>query len=174
MARKYHKLLNGTGYTMHQGPDGFWLDIDHADAAAVLDFPFKVKTKKATSGYDVYVRPGTVNNFVPKISGTYLDADTPPSFNFTSVGSSGKKIVAIKVTKDGVAFFPSTVEIVLVDSESDIASTNTIGYIQVASITCTTTGGLKVKSINQFVYASQIVTRVKPGSSSAVWTFTSR
>jgi len=168
------KLLQGTGYTLHQGPEGIWLDIDAADAAAVVDFPFKVTVKKATSGYDVYVRAGTCNNFVPKISGTYLDAEPKPKLNFTSVTSSGKKIVALKVTKDGVKFFPQTVEIVLLDNEEALAASDTVGYLQLASLTCTTTGGLKVTAVSQFVYASQYVIRVKPGSGTALWSFTSR
>jgi len=168
------RLVKGVGYDIHEGADCVSLVIEPGSGGAELDYPFKVTVQKATSGYDVYVRAGTCNNFVPKISSTYLDADTPPKLNFTSVGSGGKKIVALKVTKDGVKFFPSTVEVVVVDNEEAIQNTDTNGYLQLASITCKTDGGLRVSSINQFVYSSQVVTRVKPGSDTAAWTFTSR
>lgn len=171
----FNKLRDGVGYTIHQGPGGFYLEVDAGADAGALDFPFKVRTKKGTSGYDVYVRPGTVNNFVPKIGSTYLDAETPPKLNFTSVSSSGKKIVALKVTKDSKIFFPGTSEIVLLDNEEALENSDTIGYLQLASITCSTTGGtLKVKTINQYAYASQVVFRTKLGSTSAYWSFSSR
>lgn len=73
MARNPQKFLNGTGYTMHQGPDGFWLDIDMADAAAV-DHPFKVKLK----GLKYTVVSGTVNNIVPTLGGTALNTLPAP------------------------------------------------------------------------------------------------
>jgi hypothetical protein len=135
-----------------------------------------VRTRSGSNGgIDVFVSPGTCNNFVPKISSTYLDADPFPKLNFSSVTSSGKKIVALKVEKDGVKFFPSTVTIELKDDEASLASSDSTAYLQIASITAASSGGsVSVKSINQFVYASQIVTRVKSGTSAAIWTFTSR
>ena len=73
MARNPQKLLNGTGYTIHQGPDGFYLDIDTADVE-VTDHPFKVKLK----GLKYTVVPGTVNNIGAKLNGTTLETVPAP------------------------------------------------------------------------------------------------
>ena len=160
---------------MHQGPDGFWLDIDEP-AEKVIDFPFRVYAKKKStgSGYDVFVRPGTANNFIPKIGSTYIDVDPAPSLSITS-HSGTSKIVALKITKDGNKFFPATCEMVLLDSAESLVNSDTIGYLQVASIsTASGTNGPELKNIFQYVYASQVVIRVKPGSGTALWSFTSR
>lgn len=72
MPYKHAKFLEGTGYTLHQGPDGFWLEIDGADAGAD-DFPFNVKL----SGLKYKVTPGTVNGVMAKMLTKRLD-DVPP------------------------------------------------------------------------------------------------
>jgi hypothetical protein len=160
---------------MHQGPDGFYLDIDFPDQI-VNDFPFRVYAKKKSSGsgYDVFVRPGTANNFIPKISSTYIDSDPAPSLSITS-HSATPRIVALKITQDGNKFFPATCEMVLLDSAELLVNSNTIAYLQIASIsTAAGTNGPELKNIFQYIYASQVVIRVKPGSGTALWSFTSR
>lgn len=171
----FNKLRDGVGYTIHQGPGGFYLEVDAGAETPAVNYPFKVITKKATSGFDVYVMPGTANNRMVKIGSVYLDADTPPKINFTSVSTTKKKIVALKMTYATASFFPQSSEIVLLDSEEAMADDNTYGYLQIASITCDNSGGtLKIKSINQYIFASQIVVRSKAGSATAVWSFLSR
>jgi hypothetical protein len=49
------KLLNGTGYTMHQGPDGFWLDIETPEIDNALRHSFQV--------YDIQKEVGDVLKF---------------------------------------------------------------------------------------------------------------
>lgn len=140
-----------------------------------VTYPFKVMVRKAAAGYDVYVMPGTANNRMPKIGTAYLDATIAPKINFTSVSATGKKIVALKVTYSTATFFPDASEIVLLDDEESLTDSNTYGYLQIASITCSTVdGNLKVNSVNQYIHASQIVVRAKPGSGTATWSFLSR
>lgn len=164
----------GANYTFSTGRDGSSIDI-LPQGTSVVKYPFKVTTKRTASGVDVYVMPGTANNRMPKIGSTYLDATEAPKLSFSSVSSSGKKIVALKITYSTATFFPDASEIVLLDDEESLADSNTNGYLQIASITCETVGGkLKVNSVNQYIHASQIVVRAKPGSGTATWSFLSR
>lgn len=173
----FGRQLHSANSSMAQGPFGT-VELGGGTAptaATVYDYPFKVSVTSGDGNEKIVrVRAGTVNNFVPKISGKYLDADPEPTFKFSSV-TNGKKIVALKVTKDGAKFFPKTVEVILVDSESEIDNTDSVGYLQLASITCTNTAGvLSVTSVSQFIYASQVVARAKPGTETAIWAFSSR
>lgn len=176
-AAGYGKQWHSSGAQVVQGAFGT-VDLTNTNQSSdqSYDYPFKVSVRKSqTSGYDVFVRPGTVNNFVPKIGAKRLDEDPTPSLNFTSVSSTKKKIVALKVTKDGAKFFPNTVEVVLLDNEESLNPSDSDGYIQVASISCSTDGGtLSVTGLWQYIYASQVVTRAKPGAATAIWAFSSR
>jgi hypothetical protein len=176
--------LAGYGTTKHssgvqtvQGPFGtVFMDSTTNPDEANFDFPFKVTAGGSQSaGFEVFVRAGTVNNFVPKIDGKYLDATPRPSLKFTSVSGTNRKLVALKITKDGAKFFPNTVEVILRDDEESLTNTDTNGYITIASISFSRTNGvLSINGIFQFIYASQVVARAKPGTATAVWAFSSR
>lgn len=165
-----------SGQLVAQGTFGT-VNLDRAATSlpSYFDYPFKVTVSPGDEPNDwkVYVRPGTANNFVPKIGTKYLDGPDTPYLLFNSVGSTGKKVVALRVTKSGATFFPNAVEVVLLDDT--VVNTDNDGYLSLASITCVETAGvLTVTSVNQFVYASQMVARVKPTGATAVWSFTSR
>lgn len=177
--------LAGYGTTKHststqtiQGPFGTVFMGSVAEGAEEInfDFPFKVTVSGSQStGFEVFVRAGTVNNFIPKIDGKYLDATPKPSLKFTSVSSTNRKLVALKVTKDGAKFFPNTVEVILRDDEESLTNTDTNGYITLASISFSRNNGvLAISGVAQFIYASQVVARAKPGTDTAVWAFSSR
>lgn len=141
----------------------------------IVRHPFKVYIKKGTAGIDVYVMPGTANNRMVKIGSDDLDKSEAPKLNFTTFSMTGKKIVALKITYATATFFPQASEIVLLDDEESLTDTNTTGFLQIASITGSSVSGkAKISAVNQFIHASQIVVRVKPGSSNAVWSFLSR
>ena len=184
-ATKLNQLgeLAGFGTTKHntgsqtiQGPYGtvFMDSMGYSDN--LYDYPFKITVGKNSSGtIDVYVRPGTVNNFCPKISGKYLDENPRPKLSFSSVSASKKKLVCLKATKDTVKFFPNTVEVVLLDDEEALVDSDNIGYLHIGTVTCSTTGGsLGIEAVYQFTYASQVLIRVKPGTATAIWSWSSR
>lgn len=154
---------------MHQGPDGFYLDIDFPEAEPITH-PFKVRVSKGTSGYEAYILPGTVNNLVPKISSTQLDADTAPKLTL----SSGKNLICLKVTYTTATFFPETCEVVALSSDAAMAPSNTYGYLQLASVNVTGSGDTLAAVVNQYIFSSQVVVRAKPGSATANWAFSSR
>lgn len=163
------KLLNGTGYTMHQGPDGFWLDIEQVEIPKIT-YPFKVTVSKGTSAYEATVLPGTVNNLVPKISSVYLDADTRPKLTL----SSGKNLICLKVTYSTATFFPDTSEVVVLTSDAAMAPSDTNAYLQLASVNVTGSGDTLAATVNQYIFSSQVVVRAKPGTATANWAFSSR
>jgi hypothetical protein len=185
-ASKLNELAQHAGYgrqwhssntLVAQGPFGT-VDLTGSPDAGMpvdYDYPFKVTLGIIDLGTTVYVRPGSVNNFMPKISGNYLDATPKPYLHFVNFTSSKTKIVALKVTKDGVKFFPQTCEIVLLDNYGELVNTDNIGYLAIASITGdNSANGPIITGVYQLVYASQIVIRAKPGTETAIWSFSSR
>ena len=139
---------------------------------AIVNYPFKVTVFTKDNTLKASVLAGTCNNLVPKIGSTYLDADEPPSLD---VNSTGKKIIALKATYSTPSFFPETVEVVVLTADSELTATNTNGFLQLASFNVTSeSGAMKPGKISQFIFTSQIALRFKPGTGTAVWTFTSR
>jgi len=173
----YGRQWHSNNNLVAQGPFGT-VDLSGAAnpvSATIYDFPFKVTVATIDMNGAVFVRPGSANNFMPKISGIYLDATPAPYLTFSNFTASKTKIVALKVTKDGVRFFPHTCEIVLLDNYGQLVDTDTIGYLALASITGKNSAyGPVIKTVNQLVYASQIVMRAKPGTQTAIWSFSSR
>jgi hypothetical protein len=179
----YLAQLAGYGTTKHssslktvQGPFGtVYMDEMSEDGTILYDFPFKVTLGLEGNEVRVYVRAGSVNNFMPKIDNKYLDFAPAPYLTFSSVSSTNTKIVAIKVTKDGVKFFPQTCEIVLKDDYESLAPSDNVGYLAIASISAEMVGGKVVlRGLNQLIYASQVLIRAKAGTETAIWSFSSR
>jgi len=165
-----HKIRDGEGYTYSQGPWGFNLELDRQTVK--LTYPFKVTTAKVSGSLVAYVEPGTVNNFVPKIGSTYLDASTRPTL---SINAANKYIIALKITYSTATFFPHACEVVALTDDSVMEPNDTYGYLQLASVNVVSDGGtLKVTAVNQFIFSSQIVVRAKGGTGTALWTFSSR
>jgi hypothetical protein len=184
-ASKLNDLANHAGYgkqwhssksLVAQGSFGT-VDLSSGEviSADIYDYPFKVSVGSEGTNATVFIRPGSVNNFMPKIGSSYLDATPKPYLSFGSFTSTKTKIVALKVTKDGVRFFPHTCEVILLDSYEALVDADNYGYLALASITGENSpNGPVISSVNQFVYASQIVVRTKAGSETATWSFSSR
>ena len=129
--------------------------------------PFKVTTYVDGESIKVNIRAGTVNNLVPTISSTYLDAATAPTLTLS--GDNTHRIYLKASSASPPVFFPDT--IVVQSATADQADTDTNGYLQIASVVIS---GGNVTSINQFVYASQVLVRAKPGTATALWSWSSR
>jgi len=143
--------------------------IVEADNPADDNFkhPFQVWAYKSGNDFKARVRAGTVNNLVPTISSTLLDAATPPELTLTG---NGTHRIYIKGEVGGSpVFFPDTVTIV--STTSTFTDSDSAGYLQIASITVTAG---KITALSQFVYASQILIRAKPGEDNALWSWSSR
>jgi hypothetical protein len=129
--------------------------------------PFRVTAFKTDEGIKVFILAGTVNNLVPKIGADFLDAETPP--NLTISGDHTHRIYLKASSAAPPAFFPDTV--VVESATSDQADTNTNGYLLIGSVVVS---GGNVTAVNQYVYASQVLVRAKPGTSTALWSWSSR
>ena len=129
--------------------------------------PFKVTTFVDNGTIKVNVRAGTVNNLVPTISSTALDAATPPTLTLS--GDHTHRIYLKASSASPPVFFPDT--IVVESQTSDQTDTDSNGYLLIASVVVS--GGV-VTQVNQFVYASQVLVRAKPYTATALWSWSSR
>ena len=159
-------LINpGVGAVHSVGRDGIGIEV--LPQPTFQNYPFRVTAKKDGANVKVKVRAGTVNNLVPKIGSDYLDAATAPELTLTGDATHRIYIKASSATPP--IFFPDTV--VIESSATAKTDTDTNGYLQLASVVVS---GGKITSINQFVYASQVLVRAKPGTATALWSWSSR
>lgn len=155
----------GANYTLSTGRDGSSIDI--IPTFRGFAHPFKIRALKSGGSIKVTVRAGTVNNIVPKIGSTYLDAAEAPEL---TLSGDGTHRIYLKATTGATpVFFPSTCEVVTFTT--DQADADGYGYLLIGNVVVE---GGSVKSVNQYVYASQVVVRAKPGSATALWSWSSR
>lgn len=140
---------------------------DQGDPEITIVHPFKVTAFKDGNNVKVRVRAGTVNNLVPKIGSDPLDNDPSPTLTLTDEQTN--RIYLKASTASPPVFFPDTV--VVEAQTSDQADTDSNGYLLLATVVVD--GGI-IKSVNQFVYASQVLVRAKPGTATALWSWSSR
>jgi hypothetical protein len=134
---------------------------------AGLVHPFKVSAFKDGNDIKVRVRAGTANNLVPTMSGTELDDSPAPTL--TLAGNATHRIYLKAEIGATPVFFPDTLSVVTATSVQ--TDTNDEGYLLLGSVVV---ADGKVTAVNQYVYASQVVVRAKPGSATALWSWSSR
>ena len=145
---------------MHQGPDGFYLDIDFPDAVVTLH-PFYVTLFKDGSTNKFKVEAGTVNSKVPTLDGTKLDVLPAPSKTISATG-----YVYLKCQYSSSGAFPYTVT---VEFGSTIpADGEEFAYVAIATINITS--GVATKT-SQDVQTSLYGERLKCGTSTAEYFF---
>lgn len=153
------KIQPGSGYGFTSGGYGFTInttqpfDLTPSSDGPLLPF---LRDNKIT------ITPGTVNRYVPKIGGTYIDADTPPELTVT-----GEGYVVVGVSYEVNKFFPRTAEIVFVSGTTVPVDTNTEGYYPLAKIN--SSGGSTFSIVRLSPIGNLIVNRLKAGASTAVW-----
>jgi hypothetical protein len=156
----------GDDYLVHQDSGGISLEI--LPQGGGFDHPFKVTYRKDGNDIKIKVRAGTVNNLVPTISSIYLDAEEAPELTITGTGH--QDIVLEAELGDTPVFFPNNISINAFE-RGEYSDDNSFGYLAIASLNIVDG---KVATFSQFVYSSQVVTRVKPGSATALWNWSSR
>ena len=154
------KLLNGTGYTMHQGPDGFWLDIDFPEASVTLH-PFYVTLFKDGTTNKFKVEPGTVNFKTPTLDGTKLDVLPAPSKTISATG-----YVYLKCQYSASGSFPYTLTVEY--GASIPADGDEFAYVSIATINVTSGKATKTA---QVVTTSLSAERLKCGTGDAAYFF---
>jgi len=129
--------------------------------------PFSVYLVKEEGADAVRVVTGTVNNVIPLINGTIM---TNPAYTpLLLPTSAGDYVVTIKCKAD-----PPPASFPRLDSEIKIESypttdTDTEGYISLATVTVTVTGGVPSYAINQLVSGSLWAERHKYTQPDTAW-----
>jgi hypothetical protein len=119
----------GYGYTVTNFGGGVSLSIDDQQMQIYPDIPLTVQS----AGSDkVYIVPGTVNQLIPTVSGTYIDAIPRPTI---TVSASG--YIILRVVRVAGQPFPNTPTIYW--SATIPADDTTYGHFNLASVTVTGT-----------------------------------
>jgi hypothetical protein len=122
-----NSIQPGDGYTVNNIGGAASLSIDNPAIQFYPDAPLVVKK----SGSDkVYVTPGTVNQIVPKVDGTYIDATPRPTI---TVSASGYIILRV----ERVANQPFPNNPIIYYNATIPADTTTYGHFNLASVTVT-------------------------------------
>ena len=121
------KIQQGTGYTFTQSGQGFLLNIDNQGGRSPSAPLVVTLTSDGTQTF-AKVTPGTVNQSIPKINGTYIDAAEAPKLTVSSAG-----YIIVTVTRVANSPFPKEAVISFVSTIP--ADTSNNGSCVLASIT---------------------------------------
>ena len=126
----FNSIQPGDGYTVNNFGGSQSLSIDSNNTQWYPDIPLTVQ--KGAELDKVYIIPGTVNQLVPKVSGTYIDALPRPTI---TVSASG--YIILRVVRVAGQPFPNTPTIYW--SATIPADDTTYGHFNLASVTVTGT-----------------------------------
>lgn len=146
-------IQSGDGYTVTNVGGSATLSID-SQTQWYPDIPLTVQ--RAAGDRKVYIIPGTVNQLIPKVSSTYIDALPRPTISVTANG-----YIILRVERVANQPFPNTPTIYY--NATIPADTTTYGYFALASVTVTgsaTTGyGLSISSFRSPLIGAVHVSR---------------
>jgi hypothetical protein len=115
----------GYGYTVTNFGGGVSLSIDDQQMQIYPDVPLTVQSVGSDK---VYITPGTVNQLVPKVDGTYIDALPRPTITLSSTG-----YIILRVERVANQPFPNNP--VVYYNDTIPADTTSYGYFALASVT---------------------------------------
>jgi len=124
-----NSIQPGDGYTVNNFGGAASLSIDSPAIQFYPDAPLVVKKSGADK---VYITPGTVNQIVPKVDGTYIDALPRPTITLSATG-----YIILRVERVADQPFPNTPTIYY--NATIPADTTSYGYFALASVTKTGT-----------------------------------
>jgi len=149
---------SGTGYSVNNIGNSVSLSID-SNIQWYPDIPLSVQT---AGELKISIVPGTVNQLIPKISSTYIDATPRPTI---TVSASG--YIILEVSRVAGQPFPNNP--IIYWSSSIPSNTASNGYFNLASVTVTgspTTGyGLAINNYRSPYIGAVSVGRQKFGGS---------
>lgn len=119
----------GDGYTVNNFGGAGSLSIDSPPVQFYPDIPLSVQLAETGK---VYIIPGTVNQLIPTVSGTYIDAIPRPTI---TVAASG--YIILEVSRVAGQPFPNSP--VIYYSATIPSDTTSKGYFNLASVTVTGT-----------------------------------
>lgn len=115
----------GDGYTVNNFGGAGSISIDSPPVQFYPDAPLVVKSAPESK---VYITPGTVNNIVPTVSGTYIDAVPRPTITVSANG-----YIILRVERVANEPFPNN-PIIYYNATIPVNST-TYGHFALASVT---------------------------------------
>jgi hypothetical protein len=160
------KVQPGVGYTFDSSNSGFTLDTTDAFPRRDIDGRDEPLTPNI-SGNKVTLIPGTVNRYVPKLGGVYIDKVPTPELSVT-----GEGYVLVKVTYEANKFFPRTAEIIFQAVETPPADTDNDGYYPLAKVNPVAGTSPQQFVLQTFSTGSLAVNRLKAGQGMATWWWT--
>jgi hypothetical protein len=120
-----NSIQPGDGYTVNNFGGAASLSIDNPPVQFYPDAPLTVQS----AGSDkVYITPGTVNQLVPKVSGTYIDALPRPTITLSATG-----YIILRVERVANQPFPNNPTIYY--NATIPADTTSYGHFALASVT---------------------------------------
>lgn len=142
----------GDGYTVNNFGGAGSLSIDSPPVQFYPEIPLSVQLAETGK---VYIIPGTVNQLIPTVSGTYIDAIPRP---LISVSASG--YIILEVSRVAGQPFPNSP--IIYYSSTIPSQTSSKGYFTLASVTVTGTvaTGLSISVTN---YRSPYIGAVSVG-----------
>jgi hypothetical protein len=147
-----NSIQPGDGYTVNNFGGAASLSIDSPPVQFYPDIPLTVQLAETGK---VYVIPGSVNQLIPTVGGTYIDAIPRPTI---SVSASG--YIILEVSRVAGQPFPNSP--VIYYSATIPSDTSSKGYFNLASVTVTGTvaTGLSISVTN---YRSPYIGAVSVG-----------
>jgi len=115
---------SGAGYSVNNVGNSVSLSID----SQIQFYPDIPLTVQSAGSDKVYIVPGTVNQLVPKVSGTYIDALPRPTITLSATG-----YIILRVERVAGQPFPNTPTIYW--SATIPSDTTSYGHFALASVT---------------------------------------
>ena len=147
-----NSIQPGDGYTVNNFGGAASLSIDSPPVQFYPDIPLTVQLAETGK---VYVIPGSVNQLIPTVGGTYIDAIPRPTI---SVSASG--YIILEVSRVANQPFPNNP--IIYYSATIPSNTSSNGYFNLASVTVTGTAGTGL-SISVTNYRSPYIGAVSVG-----------
>ena len=122
--------IHGSGLLARKTPGGTLIDPSQGRRQVVILPPFWVSLDSGK----IKVKPGAVNNIVPKINGTKIDATPAPSLSLPT-GSQSNYMVVVKCLGEKAKRFPKDeLEVMIVTDTEASKDTDGYGYLALASL----------------------------------------
>jgi len=157
-----NSIQPGDGYTVNNFGGAASLSID----SQVQFYPDVPLTVQSAGSDKVYIVPGTVNQLVPKVSGTYIDVLPRPTITLSATG-----YIILRVERVANQPFPNTPTIYW--SATIPADTTSYGHFNLASVTVTGTPatglGLAINNYRSPYIGAVSVGRQKFGGSATYY-----
>lgn len=172
-AKQLNDLAAGVQASLPQPYVGVGPSVSFTAGGAVIaggqeDPPVKQRTplEPRISDDQLSIEPGTVNRYIPKLSGEYIDSIPAPTLTIAASG-----YVLVKVTYEAEKFFPRNAEIEFQDVEPPPPDSENESFYPLAKVNQIVEDGVTTYVIVnlQAKRGNLVVNRLKSGANMATW-----